>query len=72
MRTVPTISGATPFDSIQVADVGDVYHNPFDIRQACQDIKQRYDQLIVNGCRPLTAGGDHTITYPILQSIKVC
>ena len=63
--------GASPYESIQVADVGDIYFNMFDVKQACADIKSAFSKLIGEGCRPLAAGGDHTITYPILQAFKV-
>ncbi|KAJ8310111.1 hypothetical protein KUTeg_011976 [Tegillarca granosa] len=38
--------------------------------EACQDIKNHFLKLIQNGCKPLALGGDHTMTYPILQAIK--
>ncbi|ELT97212.1 hypothetical protein CAPTEDRAFT_153964 [Capitella teleta] len=63
-------TGADPYNSIQVADIGDVNFSPFDIKSACQSIKQGFDKIIANGCRPIVAGGDHTISYPILQSMK--
>ena len=64
-------AGAKPFDSLQVADVGDVNLNLYNLPKACEDIRKHYLKLIANGCKPLTLGGDHTITYPILQAIKV-
>ena len=62
---------AAPFDSLQIADVGDVAVNPFNLKAACDEITRFYEEKILRyGCRPLTLGGDHTITYPILRAFK--
>lgn len=63
--------GARPFESFQCGDVGDVTFNQYNLEQACGEIKQHYDRLIKNGCKPMTMGGDHTLTYPILQAMHV-
>ena len=56
---------------MQVADVGDVNLNLYNLEKACADIRRHFLSLIQNGCVPLALGGDHTMTYPILQAIKV-
>ncbi|XP_063614227.1 guanidinobutyrase-like [Penaeus indicus] len=63
-------TGAMPFDSLNVADVGDVPMNIYNLPEACKHIRSHYSELVKDGCIPLTMGGDHTITYPILQAIK--
>ena len=63
--------GATPFEDVRVADVGDVSMNIYNVPEAVTQIKAAFDRLVANGCIPLTMGGDHTITYPILQAVKV-
>jgi guanidinobutyrase len=55
-----------------VADAGDVYLTMYDISRAVLDIERQYDVLLSNGCKVLSMGGDHTITYPILKAYKVC
>ncbi|XP_041483631.1 guanidinobutyrase-like [Lytechinus variegatus] len=62
--------GAAPFESLQVADIGDVTLNLYDLKKSCEMIREQYATIIANGCIPLTLGGDHTLTYPILQAIK--
>jgi arginase family enzyme len=57
---------------VQVADIGDICMNIYNLPEAIKQIKVAYDNIVSNGCIPLTMGGDHTITYPILQAIKVC
>ncbi|XP_041483444.1 guanidinobutyrase-like [Lytechinus variegatus] len=63
-------TGAAPFESLQVADIGDVTLNLYDLKKSCEMIREQYATIIANGCIPLTLGGDHTLTYPILQAIK--
>ncbi|MEM9605246.1 MAG: agmatinase [Pseudomonadota bacterium] len=60
---------AAPFDSINVADIGDVPINTFDLKDSVERITAYYDALLRHPCIPLTLGGDHTLTYPVLRSI---
>ncbi|XP_076435697.1 guanidinobutyrase-like [Babylonia areolata] len=70
LRTSNIPLGATPFEDVQVADVGDVTMNIYDLPQAVTQITAAFSRLIATGCIPLTLGGDHTITFPILEAIK--
>ncbi|KAK7080426.1 hypothetical protein SK128_021776 [Halocaridina rubra] len=70
LRPCNQATGAKPFESLIVADVGDIGFNTFNLPEACQSIRNAYVKLIGEGCVPLSLGGDHTITYPILQAIK--
>lgn len=61
----------SPFDTMQVADIGDVPINLFDLKQSTKIIEDYYNNEILNhDCIPITLGGDHSITYPILRAIK--
>jgi guanidinobutyrase len=60
---------AAPYDSLSVADVGDVAINTFDLKKSVDIIEQAYDEILAHGCRPLTLGGDHTIVLPILRAM---
>ncbi len=62
-------TGAAPFDSLQVADVGDVALNTFDLKKSVEIIEQAFDDILVHDCKPLALGGDHTMTYPILRAM---
>ncbi|WP_346911790.1 agmatinase [uncultured Roseibium sp.] len=62
-------TGAAPFDSLQVADVGDVALNTFDLKKSVKIIEQAFDDILVHDCKPLALGGDHTMTYPILRAM---
>lgn len=60
---------AAPFDSLMVADIGDVPIDTFNL-PACMDIITRhYTGIMEASCIPLTLGGDHTLTYPILRAV---
>lgn len=69
LRPYNMATKAAPFDSLQVADIGDVPSNPFNIQRAISDIEQGFRDLIGNGCRPISLGGDHTIALPILRAM---
>lgn len=61
---------AAPFDSLSVADIGDVAINTFNLQKSIGIIEAAYDEILGHGCIPLTMGGDHTIALPILRALK--
>jgi guanidinobutyrase len=61
---------AAPFDSLRVADVGDVAINTFNLAASMTLIEEAYDAIASEGARPLTLGGDHTIVLPILRALR--
>ncbi len=69
IRPYNMYSRAAPFDSIQVADIGDVPINTFDLKDSVARITPFYDELLSHDCIPLTLGGDHTLTYPVLRAV---
>jgi len=60
---------AAPFDSLQVADIGDVAINTFNLQKSVAIIENAYDEILSHDTIPLTMGGDHTIVLPILRAI---
>ncbi len=62
-------TGAAPFDSFQIADVGDVAINSFDLLKSIDIIEAFYDNIMQHDAKPASVGGDHTITLPILRAI---
>jgi len=70
IRPYNMATGAAPFDSINVADIGDVAINTFNLLDAVRIIEAAYDEILSFGICPLTLGGDHTVTLPILRAIK--
>jgi guanidinobutyrase len=61
---------AAPFDSLSVADIGDVAINTFNLEKSVAIIEAAYDEILSHSCKPLTLGGDHTIALPILRALK--
>ena len=61
---------AAPFDSLSVADIGDVAINTFNMHKSLEIIEAAFDQILDSDCRPLTLGGDHTIVLPILRAMQ--
>ena len=70
MRPFNMATGARPFDSLQVADIGDVAINTFDLKKSIGIIAAAYDEILSHNCIPLTLGGDHTLTLPILRAMR--
>lgn len=69
LRPYNMATRAAPFDSLQVADIGDVATNPYNLKDSIGLIEAAYDEIVANGCRPITLGGDHTIAWPILRAL---
>lgn len=62
-------TGSAPFERLQVADLGDVAINPYSLADSVQRIEAAYHEILAHGCTPLTLGGDHTLTLPVLRAI---
>jgi agmatinase len=59
-----------PFAAQQVADVGDVACNPFDIAEAIAQIEAAADEVLKSVSHLLSIGGDHTIALPLLRVMR--
>ena len=70
LRPFNMATGAAPFEHLQVADIGDVPINTFDLKKSVGIIERFYDGVLAAGALPLTLGGDHTLTWPILRAMK--
>jgi len=54
----------------RIADVGDVpVQHRYNLDEGLGDIEKYYHKVMDAGITPLTAGGDHSITYPILKTV---
>ena len=70
LRPFNMATGAAPFDHLQCADIGDVAINTFDLKKSVDIIETHFDQILAANALPLTMGGDHTLTWPILRAIR--
>ncbi len=62
-------TGAAPFDSLQVADVGDIAINTFSLPDTLSIIEESYAAILEFDTIPMGIGGDHSITLPILRAM---
>ncbi|OWY18310.1 agmatinase [Thioclava sp. JM3] len=62
-------TGVRPFEMVNCADLGDVAPNPADIQDAMDRITRFFETVREHGIRPLTAGGDHLNSLPILRAL---
>lgn len=69
LRPYNMATGAAPFDAMQVADIGDVAINTFNLAKTTDIITEAYAAILSHGAIPLTLGGDHTLTWPILRAM---
>lgn len=69
LRPYHMATRAAPFDSLAIADVGDVALNTFNAPACVPIIRDFVAGVLAAGAVPLGMGGDHTVTYPILQAI---
>ena len=69
LRPYNMATKAAPFDSLLIADIGDVPINTFNLNDSIKIIESYYEQILNYDCTPLTLGGDHTIVLPILRAM---
>lgn len=69
IRTTHPRTGLNPFAVVNCADLGDAPVNPMDIMQSLDLITAFFCEMSEKGIVPLTAGGDHLISFPILRAL---
>jgi guanidinopropionase len=58
-----------PFRLANVADLGDAPVNPADLMDAMARVEGYFDKVKAAGIRPISAGGDHLCSLPILRAL---
>jgi agmatinase len=62
--------GVVPRAECKAADIGDVpMRSRFSLDSCIKDIEAFYRRIQAAAVRPLSVGGDHSITYPILKAL---
>lgn len=65
----PTLR-CVPQAGMRAADIGDVpFRSRYSLEHSLEDIESFHRELQAQGVRPLSVGGDHSITYPILRAL---
>lgn len=59
-----------PVQELAVADIGDVpFRSRYRLEQSIEDIERHVSKIVKAGVTPLSVGGDHSVTHPILKAI---
>lgn len=67
-RTIHHVTRINPYKLCEIADLGDVsFKNVYQPEEVHKDILSFYNKVYDAGVVPLSAGGDHSISLPILR-----
>ncbi len=70
MRSIHHVTKIDPYTLCKIADIGDVpFESVFNHSAVVRDIEAFYARVHAVGAVPLSAGGDHSVTYPIMKAI---
>ena len=69
VRNVNRASGLKPFSICNCADLGDTPVNPVDLMDSLNRIHAFYDKVCAAGITPLSVGGDHLVSLPIMRAL---
>ncbi len=70
LRKLNAATGTAPFDGIRVRDLGDCWiEEPYALATAHEEIEAFYRRVAGAGVMPLSVGGDHSISLPILRAV---
>lgn len=69
VRLYHPISLKSPYDKFNIADIGDCPVNPADLHNSLKKIEKFYLSIIESKTIPLSIGGDHLVSLPILRAL---
>ncbi len=69
VRRMHQTSQVIPYDLANVADLGDCSVNPASVDDSLKRVEAHFRKLVDMGIRPLTAGGDHLTSLPVLRAV---
>jgi guanidinopropionase len=58
-----------PYDLANIADLGDCPVNPASVEDGLKRVEGYFKKLVAQGIRPLSAGGDHLCSLPVLRAL---
>jgi guanidinopropionase len=69
IRQLNQATGIMPFHQARCADLGDVAVNPASLEDTLTRITDFYGEVARHGIAPMTIGGDHLISLPVLRAV---
>lgn len=70
MRTINHVTRTNPYDLCKVRDMGDIgFTQVFDVEATHIEITEFIRSLVIANVLPLSVGGDHSVSLPILRAI---
>ena len=70
VRLYHPVSLKSPYDKFNVADIGDCPVNPADLQDSLKKIEEFYKKIDNSKTIPITIGGDHLVSLPVLRALK--
>ncbi len=68
-RGFQTGTGVDIFRGLKICDAGDVLAIPTDLPRTLRNVEARIGEIADRGAIPLSVGGDHTVTLPVLRAL---
>lgn len=69
IRLVNQATLIKPFHIARCADLGDTSVNPADVQDTLKRVTSFYERVRARGILPMTGGGDHLISLPVLRGL---
>ncbi len=70
IRSTHPMSYINPFELCNCADMGDVSPNPSGLEDTLQRVETFYDRLREDNITPMSVGGDHLTSLPVLRGLS--
>ena len=71
VRFYHPLSQISPYDKYNIADIGDCPVNPANLQDSLKKIEKFYNKIYQANVIPLSIGGDHLVSLPILRALAV-
>ena len=70
LRRMNSATKREPFKNTRIRDLGDCWNEfPYELVKSLEEIETFYKEVVSCGTIPLSVGGDHSISLPILRAI---
>ena len=69
VRRMHQLTRVVPYDLCNVADLGDCPVNPANVDDALKRVEVYFKKLVAKNIRPLSMGGDHLCSLPVLRAL---